>query len=622
MIFIITLYDSLETDFKHNGIVILSDPISCVVSEELNGAYELTMEYPLLDKVTRAGVITPIKIIGKNIVGEPGINQMPNKWIYLIEGNIIKSNDGQLFRIYHKQKIGTSITVNARHIFYDLIKNFLEDVKITDLTGIKALKYMLDRTQYPTRFTCDGDVGLISTKEFLRKNASDSIIGTDSLVSIWGGELYRDNFNIGYWTNRGNDNGVLIMGGKNLVSINETLDMDNMTTRMLPTGKDDLMLPEKYIDSPYINNYPDPIVNTIAFGDITDIVALRVAAKAYYTTSKCDLPLVSYSVDFVELSKTEEYKNYKILQSVEDGDIVTIRFDKYNLDLKAKVIKTDKDDITGLFKDVTLGNFKGNIATTLSNMSTTLSNITTSDGQVKGSVVQGIIDATKASFKAMSDAATPQTERAILFEDKDINSATYGAMAIGTMGFEIAGAMTNGDWQWSTFGTGKGFTADMIVAGTIMGNLIKAGIISSVDGKIIINLDDGGMTVSGGAFTLVNNDNVVIIDGAHNMHKILVEGTITFNLAEGQLTGTIDVPHGLGYVPAHSAYLQNSSDDFTSLLPLTSISNGDGGTLTMIGVTRCWANSDVLSFRILRDSRYAPADINIIKYFIYKEVAF
>ena len=450
---------------------------------------ELSLEYPLLDNVERFGTITPAQTVGTKLVGEQGISQMPYKWIYLIEGNIIKA-DGQLFRIYHKSKTPTSIKCNCRHIFYDLADNFLEDVRPTNKTGLASLQYILANTQYPHTFVATGDVAGLNTKYFVRTNLLDAIMGTDSILSMYDGELYRDNFNIGYWQNRGNDDGYLIMGGKNIIGIEETLNMDNVATRIMPIGANGLLLPEKYINSPYIYNYPHPKVKTVDFNDVATVTELRTATNKYILDSKCDLPLVNFNVDFVELSKTEEYKNYGILQSVDVGDIVTIRYEKINLNLKAKVIRTTKNIITGNLDKVELGNFKGNIATTLNN----IANVITPGGQIKGSKIQGIIDATKASFQAMSDSAETQNEKAILFEDNDITSPTYGSMCLGTKGFEIASIKTNNEWQYTTFGTGQGFIADLIVAGKILGNNAE------------FNLDEGFLKVthSDGSYTKID----------------------------------------------------------------------------------------------------------------------
>lgn len=499
----VSVYDSKCLDFTHNGIVVLNDCITCNIDEKLNGMLELTLSYPII----------------KN-----------GKWQYLLEENIIKA-DGQLFRIYRKNPVLNILTVNCRHIYYDLLDNFLEDVKSTAKTGLQALQYILDNTKDPNNFTCNGDVAGTNTIYFNKTSPIDAIMGTNSLLSNYYGELVRDNFNIGYWKNRGKDNGYLIMGGKNIISINETLDMDNMATRILPTGADGLMLPEKYVDSPLINNYPAPKYKTIEFSDITDVATLRSTTLAYFTTSKCDLPLVNYVIDFVELSKTEEYKNYEILQSVLVGDIVTIRYDSYNLNLKAEVIHTTKNIITGNLDKVELGNFKGNIAKTLNNMSNTLNSIVTNDGNIKGDKIKGIIDATKATFQALSDLAETQNERAILFEDNDITSATYGAMCLGTSGFEIASTKTNGEWQYSTFGTGQGFIADKLIAGTIYG------------GSVQFDLDNGSLTInhSDGSYTTMDAGGFLrhISGVAYNYNYLSYSGSIACSANQSV---TITVP--------------------------------------------------------------------------------
>ena len=95
-------------------------------------------------------------------------------------------------------------------------------------------------------------------------------------------------------------------------------------------------------------------------------------------------------------------------------------------------------------------------------------------------------------MRAMKDIAQKQDVRALLCEDLDPNSPTYGAMCYGTMGFMIASERTqdNRDWNWRTFGTGKGFFADLIVAGTMLADRIRGGVLESIDGSIQLDLSD------------------------------------------------------------------------------------------------------------------------------------
>ena len=120
----------------------------------------------------------------------------------------------------------------------------------------------------------------------------------------------------------------------------------------------------------------------------------------------------------------------------------------------------------------------------------TLDKITNADGTVNAVEVAGILNAVNVKMRAMKDIAQKQDVRALLCEDLDPESPTYGAMCYGTMGFMIAAERTtdNRDWNWRTFGTGKGFFADLIVAGTMLADRIRGGVLQSIDGSLEIDL--------------------------------------------------------------------------------------------------------------------------------------
>ena len=258
----INLYDSKETNFNNNGIVVLNNCISCSVAEELNGTYELTLEYPL-DK--------------------------QNKWQHLTENSIIKA-DKQLFRVYHKTKKLSSILVNCRHIFYDTMDNFVEDVNLVDVTGMAAMNYLTTHTQYAIGFTVLCDISESASYTSAPKNVVESIMGTGGIIELFGGELVRDNFSIKLLGARGIDRGVLISYGKNIQGIQEDLDMDGLCTRMYVTGtavnNSKIILPD-YVDSPLINNYPHPKIKAMDFDSTQmptkDVTTIDVTnARNYY----------------------------------------------------------------------------------------------------------------------------------------------------------------------------------------------------------------------------------------------------------------------------------------------------------------------------------------------------
>ncbi|MGO5075183.1 phage tail spike protein [Clostridium sporogenes] len=363
----INIYNSRETDFENNGLAILDNCIRCEVEEELNGFYGLELEYPIFDSKTK----------------------------YLIEDNIIKAPTPiglQLFRIYRKVKNMSSIICYARHIFYDLLDNFIESYRTGNATGNGALKGILTNTQYPNNFKGYSDISTIADAFYVRKNAIAAIMGEEknSFLNRWGGEILRDNFNISILNSIGKDNGVTISYAKNLLGLEEDLDMSEVTTRIMPTGlaenDQSILLPEKYIDSPLISKYPFPKVKHLHFGDIkvdpeenitlSDVQRLlREKVQELYSVNKVDIPKVNYKVDFVELSKTEEYKNYRILEKVNLGDIVTIKHKKLNIDIKGKVIKYKWDSVLNKYLEIELGNFKENLSTDLNNISNSIEEV-------------------------------------------------------------------------------------------------------------------------------------------------------------------------------------------------------------------------------------------------------
>ena len=579
----INLYDSKCIDFANNGLVILSDCISCSIPEELNGLYECTLEYPLDNK---------------------------GKWKYLLEGNIIKAS-GQLFRIYHKIKTLSSIRVNARHIFYDLLDNFLEDVRPTNLSGHGALAYVLANTQYTHPFTSVGDVAGVDTKYFVRKNPVEAIMGQDGIINTWGGELVRDNFNISLLGTRGLDRGVLVSYGKNIQGIEETLDMDGLATRIMVLGKDALMLPEKYIDSPYIDNFSNPKIKVVEFSDIgvdvengitEAIVLLRAAGQNFMDTSKCDIPQFNYKIDFIELSKTEEYKNYAVLERVYLADTVTIKHSKLNINLKAKVIKITKNVLTNRIEKIELGSFKPNIATAINN----------SIQEVKKDIVQVRSDYQKAIDNATDlitgskggNVVIRQNEEGkpyeiLIMDTTDVMTAeNVWRWNLGGFGHSSTGingpygtAITQDGSIVATFITAGTLSGDRIEGGTIEGTTISGGTITggSIIGNTITGSTITGTTVNGGSI-----NGTTITGGSITGASIKTSNTTNYMLLHDQYMDFYNNNVKLGSVGY--AYDPNFNGYDTGLInancSFTTYGTGYGFDLRSTGWNYFWGNCD------------------------------
>lgn len=469
-----------ETTFTSNGLGVLPDTISCFVEEELNGLFECTLEHPLDTR---------------------------GKWEYLLENNVLKV-DGQLFRIYRKVKTLTSIKINARHIFYDLLDNFLEDVRPTNLSGAGALDWILTRTQYAHGFTSVSDVGGTDTKYYIRKNLVEAIMGPEGIIANWGGELKRDNHIINLLQARGSNRGVLVAYGKNIIGIEETLDGDGICTRMMPKGIDGLLLPEKYIDSQYIANYPHPKIKVVEFdigvdeeNGITEAIAieqLRAAATEMMLNGKIDVPISNYKVDFLELSKTEEYKNYSVLERVYLGDTITVRHARLKLDLTVKVIKVTKNALTDRIEKVELGSFKPNIASGINNAIQTVKkdivNVTSAYQKAIDNATALITGASGGNVVIRTNEAGKPYEILIMDTLDVLTAVNVWRWNIGGFGYSSTGI--NGPYEVAITMDGH-IVASFIQALTISGEQIIAGTITSQTGKLSIDLDDEVLSIGG-----------------------------------------------------------------------------------------------------------------------------
>ncbi|WP_255258519.1 phage tail spike protein [Bacillus toyonensis] len=350
----IKLFKPDETDFLHNGIGILSDAVhEATVQEDLNGVYVLSFKYPLFSP-------HGLDIKGQSLIQVP-------------------TPDGeQLFRVANPSPSMGIVSVFCYHVFYDLIDNFLEDTNIVGKTGLGALVQLKGALQYPSRFNFFSDIGKTNNARLVRMNPIEAMLDTgkdNSFLNRWGGELKRDNFNVNILGKRGMDRGVKIQHKKDLLGYEASVDWQSPITKIMPIGFDGLLLPEKYVTSVNVDKYVNPKIKTVAFenvkaaiGDYVDdedaipledaYALLRQKARAMFEVDHVDQPLATYRVSFQELSQTEEYKDYAVLQSVYMGDTVTVEHNEDGIYIQAKVISYKYDPVKERYIDITLGNFK------------------------------------------------------------------------------------------------------------------------------------------------------------------------------------------------------------------------------------------------------------------------
>ena len=448
----IEIYIKTNTNYSMNGDITLT-PISCTYKAS---EYLVTLEHPIDD-------------IGR--------------WKYIDYENVISVENGgkkKLYRIFNVVKSLDSIIAYARPLFFDLIDNVLLDVRPTLKNGEEALNIILEGTG----FTGHSNISTANTSYYVRKNIVEAILGDDenSFLNRWGGEVLIDNFDIYINDKIGSDNGVRVELGYNLNEIEEDINIEEVATRIIPTGYNGIMLDGStpWVDSQLINKYTKPKMRVINFDDVkvkeseadeegfntieearTELI--RRCNKLY--EEGIDKPSVNYKIDMINLANTTAYKEYIKLVTVNEGDTVTCCIPGLDIDVKARVIDFEKDLITGEYISLELGNAISNFFKEQADVQSKINNILNSNGTVKGNEIQGFLDATKAKLVAQKEIGQLQDVRAFIWEDLDPNSSTYGCMIGGSAGIQISQQRTpdGKDWDFTSAFTAEGIIADKIV---------------------------------------------------------------------------------------------------------------------------------------------------------------
>ena len=478
------------------------------------------MQYYKIDNYnfTKNGDITLQPIDGKlRVELNTGLNEIEfelgydkeKRWTRIEEWGVIKtdvfySKNKQLYRIYNIDKGMFSLKIKARHIFFDLVKHNLLDTRAVACNGQQALERILEGTKYKGH----SDINRINTCYFCVTNIVQALNGENdnTFRNRWGGEMLFDNFDI-YINNRiGGDYGVRVNYSRNMEDVNLIIDRDNIVTRAYPRAFDGIMLPEKYIDSPLINKYPlicedyidmsdlklkDPNTSNDEGFDTEEELyqAMRERMKKLYEGG-IDKPKISGNVKVAMLENSIEYKDFKGLVNISIGDTVTVNHKDIDIDMKTRAITIEWNLVTKKYENVEFGDVEVNYFAKQDIAREQLDNILNKNGTVNAGEMEGIINAMQTKFKALRDVAQPQHTLGMLFEDKIKGSKTYGAMAIGSMGFMIASERTldDKDWNWKTFGSGQGFFADWLVG------KLRTVLIENMDGSFQMDLNKpGGM---------------------------------------------------------------------------------------------------------------------------------
>ena len=483
----IQLYKPDNTDYTRNGDMTLM-PTSAQVHVILNGAWEASLEHPI---------------------------DAEGRWKYIAEDAVVKMpsfNGEQLFRIKQTEKKDSGVSAVLEPIFYDSMDDcFLTDVRPTNKNGQEALDLM---TAPNSKYLGSSNIKKASTAYYEYKNLMEAINGDDdnSFINRWGGEILFDNFNVIINDRAGGDYGVELRYGKNIPQdgLTETVDTREVVTRIYPKAYNGHKLSGYgYVDSSLINSYPTVRTATMTFEDVKlaedaseddaengVIICADQKSLDKALTDKCkeqfelglDKPKISISADMVLLSDTEDYKDYKVLETVSLGDTIHCRHNRLGIVTDARVIELTYDALSKKVTDVVLGDFQRDYFADVSSAVNRIDGAIRPDGTVMADKIAGFINGAVTRLGAQYNAAKKQDVLAILFENLDETSPMFGALAIGTQGILISRQRTpdGRSWEWTLAIDYNGIIADTIVAG----------VLSDRQGKNYWDLDKGKLNIT------------------------------------------------------------------------------------------------------------------------------
>lgn len=499
------LYDGTAAP-QGNGIGLLRDCIRCTVTEERNGSYELELTYPITGQHYAALALRAL------------IRAKPNP-----------NGNEQDFRIYKiSRPIGGQVTVNARHISYDLsgvpVSPFSAQNAPAALAGLKAHA----AAECPFDFSTD----LSTTAAFAVSVPSSirSLLGgvEGSILDVYGGEYEWDNTTVKLHARRGTDRGVTIRYGKNLTDLTQEENCADVYTGVYPywAGSDGsglVQLPEKTLaaqgDYDFVRILPLDLSEK--FEQPPTDEQLRTAAQTYMKQNRIGVPKVSLTVSFAQLGQTEEYAGKALLEQVDLGDTVRVEFSQLGVSASARCVKTVYNVLLDRYDSVELGDARANIADTIASQGQTIKALPRSSAmQSVINSATSMITGNRGGYVVLHSSTGSKEPDEILIMDKPDIETARNVWRWNKAGLGFSGNGYNGPYGTAITADGK-IVADYIAAGTLNAAMIR-----------VINLIADHLTSNNGNYTLDAWAAVLkLIEGDNLRARLYTAGTTTSNHA-------------------------------------------------------------------------------------------
>lgn len=492
------LFAPTATEFTTNGLGKLSDAASCTVKETRNGAFELTLKYPI-----------------------EGIHyaEIQQRSIILAKPN--PADLAQPFRVYRISKpINGLVTVYAYHISYDLTGIPVSPYSAASVQA--ALAGFSTNAVATNPFTFWSD--MTSSGDFTVKSPASVRSLLPTMLEVYGGEYKYDKYTVRLYQQRGVNRGVTIRYGKNLTDLKQDENCSNVYTGVYAYYSDGNGIVEtnpKVTPAPGTYDYTRvlPLDLKAEFKETPTAEALKAAAEQYMSDHNIGVPEVSLNVSFVQLEQTQEYKDLALLERVELCDTVTVIFERLGVNATAQVTSTVYNVLIDAYDSVTIGNVRKNVAMTIAEQAQEIAK-----GPDLTALQAAVIEATElitgnqGGYVVIHSSTGGKTPDEILIMDQpDIESAVQ-VWRWNKSGLGYSSSGYNGPYGLAMTINGK-INADFITTGGMDAARITAGILQSKDGRFLIDLTANTITMKN-----TSGNTVFSFDGNGNL---TISGNVT-----------------------------------------------------------------------------------------------
>lgn len=480
------LYDADRTSFPagvDNGLGVLADAMSCKVTQELNGQYELELHYPV--EGIHYGEIA-LRAILRATVGPDGKLQP--------------------FRVYRiVPGMNGTAAIYARHIAYDLGGYVVSPFTAADApSAVAAIKSHAMPTGFPFALTTDKTT--VATMAVTVPSSAWGLLGGQqgSLLDVYGGEYEFDEWAVRLLTRRGADRGVSVRYGKNLTDLTQDASCANCYTGVVPywRGNDvTVTAAPVYAEGDFGYTRLMPLDLSSSFEQQPTQEQLQAEAASYIKQNRLGVPAVSWDVKLALLAQSSGYEDVAFLEQIYLGDTVGVYFHRLGVDAKARVNKIVWDCLLKRYDSVALGSVKANIAATIAGQQKEIDAKPSAAlvEKISSSLAAALLGANGGSVRLLDTNGDGEPDELYIADNPDPTKAKK------VWRFNYEG------WAASSTGYNGPYTMGATIAGGIQAWMITAahlvaGTISSEQGNFFVNLDGGTIDTSATGATYKNSD--------------------------------------------------------------------------------------------------------------------